>query len=179
MRIPVFALFAAAALSAALALANGPSQAQPPAGGPGGPGGPPPQGGPRGGMGMMGAPVDSFAAERDSLMKVVLERIAGRENAPAESVFKNIKVMKGRTAAQVVRSMNSFGRSLGVSCKHCHVPNHWADEDKKAKQITRDMMAMTVNINDSLLAKIDFGRAEKAHLGCFTCHRGQPRPGDG
>lgn len=32
MRIPVFALFAAAALSAALALANGPSQAQPPAG---------------------------------------------------------------------------------------------------------------------------------------------------
>ena len=36
------------------------------------------------------APIDSFVAERDSLMKEVLQHIAGRENAPAESVFKNI-----------------------------------------------------------------------------------------
>ena len=38
-------------------------------------------------------------------------------------------------------------------------------------------MAMTGTINDSLLAKIDFGRpSEHPHVGCFTCHQGRPRP---
>ena len=40
------------------------------------------------------APIDSFVSERDSLMKEVLQHIAGRENMPAESVFKNIKIEK-------------------------------------------------------------------------------------
>ena len=88
--------------------------AQPP-GGPGGPGGRPP-------MGMMGMPVDSFATERDSLMKEVLKDYAGKESMPAESVFKNIKVIKGRSVEQVLRMMNmGLGRSLGVRCQHCHV----------------------------------------------------------
>lgn len=185
MRLPVFALLSVTALSVVLALSSAPSQAQGPGGGPGGQGGPGGPGGPGqgerrgGGMGMpMGAAVDSFAAERDSVIKEVLARI-GNPDAPADSVFKNLKVMKGRTVTQVLRSMDSFGRNLGVSCKHCHVNNHWADEDKKAKQVTRDMMAMTRAINDTLLARIDFGGTEKPHVMCFTCHRGQAKPGGG
>ncbi|MBI5168234.1 MAG: c-type cytochrome [Candidatus Eisenbacteria bacterium] len=185
MRLPVYALLSVTALSVVLALSSAPSQAQGPGGMSGGPGGPGGQGGPgqgerRGaGMGMaMGAAPDSFAAERDSVIKEVLARI-GNPDAPADSVFKNLKVMKGRTVTQVLGAMNSFGRNLGVSCKHCHVNNHWADEDKKPKQITRDMIAMTRAINDSLLAKIDFGGAEKPRVMCFTCHRGQPKPAGG
>ena len=63
------------------------------------------------------APIDTFAAERDSMMNAVLESIAGHENAPAESVFKNIQSMKGVPAGRLPRIMNmGYGKSLGVRC---------------------------------------------------------------
>lgn len=131
-------------------------------------------------MGAMAAPVDSFVAERDSLMKDLLQHYVGRESAPAESVFKNLKVMKGRTVEQVLRTMNmGFGRSLGVRCQHCHVLGHWDDDDKPTKQITRDMMAMTGRINDELLPAIKNIKSEKPGINCTTCHRGTARPGFG
>jgi len=148
--------------------------AQPP-GGPGGPGaGRPP-------MGMMGAPIDSFVAERDSLVKVLLAGdYAGKASMPAESVFKNLKVVKGRTVEQVLRMMDfGFGRSLGVRCQHCHVLGHWADEDKPTKQVARDMMEMTSRINGELLANIKNLKSERPGINCSTCHRGTARPGTG
>jgi hypothetical protein len=123
------------------------------------------------------APVDSFVAERDSLMKEVLEHIAGRENAPAESVFKNIKVLKGMPAGRLPRAMNlGFGRSLGVSCTHCHVAGHWADEDKAQKQITREMIAMVDTINRVMLPRIKNLKSEHPTVTCTTCHRGSRKP---
>src|SRR6185369_15817136 len=97
-------------------------RAQPPGGGPPGggpPGGGPPGGRPQGGPGMMmAAPVDSFVSERDSLVKTILADLGPRASMPAESVFKHLKVVKGRTAEQVLMMMNrGFGRSLGVSCQ--------------------------------------------------------------
>ena len=152
-------------------------QAQPPDRPPGGPGGPP---GGRPGMGMMGAPVDSFAAERDSLVKDLLQRYAGRESAPAESVFKNLKVIKGATVEQLLRRMDfGFGRSLGVRCQHCHVLGHWDDEDKPTKQVARDMMAMTAKINGELLPAIKNIKSERPGVNCTTCHHGTARPGFG
>lgn len=192
-RLPAV-LILTAAIAVVAALHSG---AQPPAGPggppPGGPGGPRgggpggrpgqigPQGGPPGGM-MRAAP-DSFSAERDSLMNVVLQDIAGRENAPAESVFKNVKIMKGLPAGRLVRAMNyGFGHALGVGCRHCHIVGHWRDEDKPTKQITRDMMRMVDAINDTLLARIPNlkhegeGEGGGPHVTCTTCHRGQPKP---
>jgi len=154
-------------------------QAQPPGGPPpSGPGASP--GGRPGGPGMMAAPIDTFATERDSLVKVILADLGPRASMPAESVFKNLKVIKGRTAEQVLRSMNmGFGRSLGVSCRHCHVLGHWADEDKNTKQITRDMMAMVGKINDELLPAIKNIKSEHPGVGCSDCHHGVARPGFG
>ena len=52
------------------------------------------------------------AARRDSGQAMLLRQIAGRENLPAESVFKNIEVMKGVPAGRLVRIMNAgFGRT--------------------------------------------------------------------
>ena len=151
--------------------------AQPPGGGPGGP--PPGQPGGRP-PGMMSMPPDSFAAERDSLMNDLLQRYSDRLNAPAESVFKNIKVVKGRTVDQVLHMMNfGFGRSLGVRCQHCHVLGHWSEEDKNTKQIARDMMAMTGRINDELLPAIKNIKSDKPGINCGTCHHGVARPGFG
>jgi hypothetical protein len=123
------------------------------------------------------APVDSFAAERDSLMNVVLEKIAGRENTPAESVFKDIRVLKGMPAMRLVRIMNmGYGRSLGVGCKHCHVVGHWEEEDKPQKQVARDMWSMMNTINSELLPKIKNLKSDHPAVNCTTCHRGATKP---
>ena len=117
------------------------------------------------------------AARRDSGAANVLRSIAGRENLPAESVFKNIKVMTGVPAGRLVRIMNmGFGLSLGVRCAHCHVSGHWDSEDKAQKQIARDMMAMTKTITTDLLPKIKNLHSEHPVVNCTTCHRGAIKP---
>ena len=164
-----------AMLIAGAALFRPAAQAQrPPSGGapPGGPGGPP--------AGMIVPPPpasDTAARVRDSLTDVVLKKIAGRESAPAESVFKNIKVFKGMPAGRLVRIMNfGFGRSLGVGCAHCHTVGEWDKEDRKEKQIARDMGAMMRAINDTLLLRIPNLQSKKPIVNCTTCHRGQVKP---
>lgn len=165
MRRTAAAIVLAAALVAAFAIAHAPGRAD--AQGPP-PGGPPP-GAPA------GMPVDSFVAERDSMIQVVLGRLGDRKGMAAESVFKKIEIMKGLPAEQLLARMNAFSRALGVSCRHCHVPGHWADEDKKNKQLARDMMRMSGAINSEYLAKMDFG-GERASVNCMTCHRGEAEP---
>ena len=162
-----------------VARADSPPPVSRPATGPASQPGPPtgPGSAPQGPGMMMPAPTDSFAHERDSLMNVVLTHIAGHENAPAESVFKNIRTMKGVSAGRLVRIMNfGFGRSLGVGCRHCHVPGGWDKEDKPQKQIAREMMAMTETINNELLPKIQNLKSEKPTVNCTTCHRGSVKP---
>src|SRR5579859_2972798 len=62
-------------------------------------------------------------------------QIAGREDQPAEDVFKNIKILTGVPAGKLLRIMQiGYSRSLGVSCVHCHVPDQWEKDDKPAKQ---------------------------------------------
>jgi hypothetical protein len=118
------------------------------------------------------------AARRDSGAAMVLRSIAGRENQPAESVFKNIKVLKGVPAGRLVNIMNmGFGRSLGVSCGFCHVPGKWDLDDKEEKNTARIMIAMVGTINRDYISKVpvDSGHPPPT-VNCFTCHRGMPRP---
>ena len=181
---PVFALILLVAL-AALAIAQGPPQ--------------PPQPGPRGAFAPPPFPGDTMAVERDSLMNVVMKRIAGKEQMPAESVFKDIQVLKGRRAGDIPRVMNfGFGRSLGASCFHCHDRNDWA-KDNKHKTVAREMFKMVAAINTDYIQKIEgldsvvvAGRPpQPPAVNCGTCHRGSvhtspdmprgggPRPGGG
>jgi len=118
------------------------------------------------------------AARRDSGAAGVLRMIAGRENQPAESVFKNIKIFKGVPAGRLVNIMNNgFGRSLGVSCGFCHVPGKWDLDDKEEKNTARLMFAMVQTINRDYISKVpvDSG-GPRPVVNCFTCHRGNPRP---
>jgi hypothetical protein len=118
------------------------------------------------------------AARRDSGAASVMRAIAGRENQPAESVFKNIKILKGFPAGRLVNIMNmGFGRSLGVSCGFCHVPGKWDLDDKEQKNTARLMFAMVQTINRDYIAKVpvDSGTPRPA-VNCFTCHRGNQRP---
>ena len=120
---------------------------------------------------------DSLTARLDSAAARVLRSIAGREQQPAESVFRNIKILKGMPAERVVRIMQrGYSPALGVTCGHCHVPGQWASDQKPAKQVARDMHAMTAAINTQYIAKIQNLRGERPTVNCMTCHRGQAQP---
>ena len=117
------------------------------------------------------------AARRDSGAAMVLRSIAGREDQPAESVFKNIKILKGVPAGRLVNIMNmGFGRSLGVSCGFCHVPGKWDLDDKQEKNTARLMFAMVQTINTDYISKVPADGDRKPVVNCFTCHRGMPHP---
>ena len=117
------------------------------------------------------------AVRRDSAAAMILRSIAGRENQPAESVFKNIKILKGIPAGRLVNIMNmGFGRSLGVSCGFCHVPGKWDLDDKEEKNTARLMFAMVQTINRDYMAKVPNDRGTPPVVNCFTCHRGMAHP---
>lgn len=88
---------------------------------------------------------------------------------PAEQVFKNIQVLKGTPANQVVPAMQFIANSLGVECEFCHVRGANEKDDKKTKQTARQMIQMQMAIN-----KDNF--KERPEVTCFTCHRGSHDP---
>ncbi|HET8891508.1 MAG TPA: c-type cytochrome [Candidatus Angelobacter sp.] len=88
---------------------------------------------------------------------------------PAEQVFKNIQVLKGVPANQVVPAMQFIGNSLGVECEFCHVRGALDKDDKKAKQTARQMIQMQMAINR------DNFKGER-EVTCFSCHRGAHDP---
>lgn len=104
-------------------------------------------------------------------------QIKGKEEMPAEEVFKNIKILKGMPAGRVIPIMQmAFNRSLGVRCDHCHEFGKWELDTKPAKQVTRDMWAMTGKINRGLLKEIPNLQSEQPVVNCTTCHRGDVKP---
>jgi photosynthetic reaction center cytochrome c subunit len=87
----------------------------------------------------------------------------------AEEQFKNIQVLKGIPADQLIPSMQFITASLGVECEFCHVQGAFDKDDKKPKQTARKMMEMMFAIN-----KDNFeGHRE---VTCYSCHRGSSDP---
>ena len=87
----------------------------------------------------------------------------------AENVYKNIQVLKGISADQVVPSMEYVASSLGVQCTYCHVEGHFEKDDKKPKQTARAMMRMVFTLNtDNFNGTRD--------VTCYSCHRGNTDP---
>ena len=86
-----------------------------------------------------------------------------------EDVFKNIQVLKGVPADQLIPTMQFITASLGVECDFCHVQGAFDKDDKKPKQTARKMMQMMFAIN-----KDNFdGHRE---VTCYSCHHGVHDP---
>src|SRR6266550_889458 len=86
-----------------------------------------------------------------------------------EQAFKNIQVLKGLPADQLIPSMQFISASVGVECDYCHVQNAFDKDDKKPKPIARKMIQMMFAIN-----KDNFeGHRE---VTCNSCHGGSPHP---
>src|SRR5438445_12245745 len=64
---------------------------------------------------------DSLAKLRAIYVAQITQKIAGRESQPAEQVFENVQVLKGITAAELVRKMDKdYAEPLGWNCTNCH-----------------------------------------------------------
>src|SRR5579872_1649452 len=107
------------------------------------------------------------------LLPVVLLFVAAANgqmaSKKAEEQFKNIQVLKGIPAEQLIPTMQFISASLGVECDFCHVQGAFDKDDKKPKQTARKMMEMMFAIN-----KDNFkGRRD---VTCYSCHRGNAKP---
>jgi photosynthetic reaction center cytochrome c subunit len=87
----------------------------------------------------------------------------------AEQVFKNIQVLKGVPADQVIPAMQFIAASLGVECEFCHVRNAFEKDDKDEKVTARKMMQMMFTANKETFEG-------KREVTCYTCHRGSTDP---
>ena len=110
-----------------------------------------------------------------------MEKIAGRENDPAEQVFKNINIqwLKGVPAGTFLRIMNGgYSRALGVSCTHCHFESDFSIDDKRPKRAAREMAVMHRMINERLaqMQNLETPSSANRAINCSTCHRGSVNP---
>ena len=124
---------------------------------------------------------DSLEIDRLKYMNQVMESIKGKEKMRADSVFKNLKVIKGQSsvsAEHLLWMMNwGWSKELGVSCSYCHTIGKWESDSLDTKDIARGMWNMRVQINNEILPKIT-GRNywNNPKVTCITCHRGKPIP---
>jgi photosynthetic reaction center cytochrome c subunit len=94
---------------------------------------------------------------------------ANATSKPAEQVYKNIQVLKGVPADQLIPAMQFITASLGVQCDFCHLEKAFEKDEKETKQKARKMMRMMFAIN-----KDNFdGQRE---VTCYACHRGAHKP---
>jgi hypothetical protein len=89
----------------------------------------------------------------------------GRGRGPATPP-KNLKVLPAD--ANLIPTMRAAAAGLGVMCTFCHVEDRSSDE-KPEKLTARMMFQMVMDIN----SKFPDG---KAHVTCYTCHRGAQEP---
>jgi hypothetical protein len=109
---------------------------------------------------------------------VAVARQAGAEQAPlmSDTYFKNVQVLKGIPVDEFMDVMGMFSASLGYDCVSCHSDQLYNDRaafaiTTPAIQRARQMFVMMNAIN-----KQYFGGQPR--MSCFTCHRGQNRPGN-
>ena len=114
---------------------------------------------------------------------------AGGRQGGGNQTPMDLKVLpKTWSRQQVGALMQTFTKSLGVQCAHCHEvdPNapppqpgqnprlDYALDTKPEKEIARNMIKMVMSINEATRATTDDASVEK--VSCFTCHRGEDKP---
>ena len=119
-------------------------------------------------------PAQSPAPQKNPEIAALEQQIAGKEQLPAEQVFKNIQTFKGRPAIAVLRVMEqAFVPNLGVECSYCHVEKQYDSDEKNAKKVAREMWVMRAQVQEE--ARKASGNAQ-AVVTCYTCHKGKARP---
>ena len=104
----------------------------------------------------------------------LMATLVGRENEPAGTVFKNVKLHKTMPAKEFVTMMDEqFGRGLGINCTGCHMDNKdYASDARKDKIIALQMVKMQRDIDAKYIAKVKELDDPRPKTTCVMCHRG-------
>ena len=99
--------------------------------------------------------------------------------------YKNLKVLPENISTKALTKImvDQCEDELGVSCNFCHAENRdthkpdYASDEKPEKEIARNMMRMTIGINEKYfdLKQPMIGDSVLA-VTCGTCHHGQAHP---
>ena len=116
-------------------------------------------------LAMAAAPRPEGAEPQATLPRATPEQ-AGKT---AEQVFKNIQVLQGTPADQLLPAMRLINLSLGVSCEHCHDAEDMSLDVQDAKETARSMMSMVTDLNKNSFAG-------QPTMTCYSCHRGALAP---
>lgn len=113
---------------------------------------------------------------RKQAIAEVLATIKGRENEPAGTVFKNVKLHKDMPAKAFLEMMDvDYSRSMSFLCTNCHMENgNWASDERKNKVIARQMERMQRDVNAKYLVNVKELDDEIPKVTCTMCHRGTP-----
>ena len=133
-------------------------------------------------------------------LAVMLILIAGCTTAQAPAAqpaanpeLENLQVLpRDITREQLLATMRSFTRGLGVRCNHCHVvtatePKEVLDfpsDAKEEKRVARVMLRMVNEINGTWMHRVEEAEGEHVDASappelkvvCWTCHRGKTEP---
>ncbi len=114
---------------------------------------------------------------RRATVDSILATIRGRENEPAGTVFRNVKLLKDMPAGEFLRTMDTqYARGLGWTCSNCHVAGKFDDDSKKNKKIARQMQTMQNYINGRALPSVKELDTDYEKSSCTMCHRGSNAP---
>ena len=113
------------------------------------------------------------------------QTFAQKENHKDEKP-QNLKVLPKDISEDALHDeMKMYSKSLGVRCNFCHesheVPGkerpemNFASDVKKEKEVARDMIKMTADINTKYIATMGNGH-KLDQITCVTCHNGGKHP---
>jgi hypothetical protein len=94
--------------------------------------------------------------------------IAGSQTAVAQvkmggtGPFINLRLLK---PVEVASQMPAYTQGLGVGCGRCHMPADYASDELPSKEIARQMIILTRDINAKYFGGADI-------VTCYTCHHG-------
>jgi tetratricopeptide (TPR) repeat protein len=72
--------------------------------------------------------------------------------------------------------MQEIVQGLGVQCGYCHSAPRGSGQAEPKKDIARQMIAMTRDLNTQVQAATGKPAADAAQVKCVTCHHGVPIP---
>ncbi len=72
--------------------------------------------------------------------------------------------------------MQEIVQALGVQCEYCHSAPRGSGQPEPKKDIARQMIAMTRDLNTRIQTATGKPAAEAVQVKCVTCHHGVPIP---
>lgn len=94
----------------------------------------------------------------------------------AGDVYENLQVLGDLSVGEHTRLMLALTEWIAPpeqSCNYCHVGENFASDELYTKRVSRRMLQMNLDINANWQDHV-----KETGVTCYTCHRGQPVPGE-